>query len=159
MFKLLSNRRRRKVLVILRGCGGKKSISDLSEQIAAIENNVTVGEVTSGQRKRVYVGLYQCHLPKMDEAGVVEYDQDRGSVAPGPHIERACNYFVDTTAERDVSRFGTTAASLAAGFFVFVIVGGIQLNAVVVPLTTGLCTAIGLYVTSNIARTRFSNWE
>jgi hypothetical protein len=28
----------------------------------------------------VYIALYQCHLPKMATAGVVDFDKDRGTV-------------------------------------------------------------------------------
>jgi len=51
-----------------------------AEHIAAIENNIDTRQLDSQQRKRVYIGLYQCHLPKMDDAGVIEYNQTRGLV-------------------------------------------------------------------------------
>jgi len=37
-------------------------------------------KLTSRERKRVYVGLYQCHLPKMDGVGVIEFDKNRGTI-------------------------------------------------------------------------------
>jgi hypothetical protein len=55
-------------------------MDELAEQIAAWENDVEVGELTSQQRKRVYVSLYQTHLPKLAEAGIVNYDVDEGTV-------------------------------------------------------------------------------
>lgn len=45
-----------------------------------MENDTTVKRLSSDQRKRVYIGLYQCHLPKMDKLGVVEYDKNRGRI-------------------------------------------------------------------------------
>jgi hypothetical protein len=36
--------------------------------------------VTYKQRKRVYTSLHQTHLPALAEAGVVDYDRDRGTV-------------------------------------------------------------------------------
>ncbi|MFC7234526.1 DUF7344 domain-containing protein [Halosegnis marinus] len=56
------------------------TIRDLSEQIAAWENNVERSAVTPKERKRVYTALHQTHLPKMDRLGVVVYDNDRGTV-------------------------------------------------------------------------------
>lgn len=79
-FSVLKNRRRRRALRYLRRVGGKSCLRDLAEHVAARENDVETDELTSAQRKRVYITLYQYHLPKMDDAGIVEYDQDRGDV-------------------------------------------------------------------------------
>lgn len=56
------------------------TISDLSEHVAARENNCTVGELSSKQRERVYVSLYQTHLISMDS--VIDYDRDKGIITP-----------------------------------------------------------------------------
>jgi hypothetical protein len=85
VYELLKNERRRLVLDHLDGVEGSVSMSDLSEAVAARENGKPVAEISSDERKRVYVGLHQCHLPKMDEAGVIEFDKDRGRIAPGDH--------------------------------------------------------------------------
>uniref|UniRef100_UPI003F79622F DUF7344 domain-containing protein n=1 Tax=Halomicrococcus sp. SG-WS-1 TaxID=3439057 RepID=UPI003F79622F len=34
-------------------------------------------------RQRVYIALYQSHLPKLDEEGVIDYNQSRGIVERG----------------------------------------------------------------------------
>lgn len=81
LFHLLQNERRRRALQYLRGRSEDVvDMRDMAERIAALENDVDPVQLTSAQRKRVYVGLYQCHLPKLDEAGVVDYDKDRGTV-------------------------------------------------------------------------------
>lgn len=80
VFTVLKNQRRRRVLEFLRDEEGPVSLSDLSEYIAATENDKTVAELNSRERKRVYVGLYQCHLPMMDDAGIVAFNKDRGFV-------------------------------------------------------------------------------
>lgn len=72
-----SDRRRLVVNYLVRDADGRCTLSDLAEYIAAIENGCDVEELSSDQRKRVYIGLYQCHLPKMDDAGVIEWDKDR----------------------------------------------------------------------------------
>ncbi|RBI60821.1 hypothetical protein DMJ13_16795 [halophilic archaeon] len=53
---------------------------DIAEQVAAWENGTTVARLSSDERQRVYIPLYQSHLPKLDEEGVVNYDQNRGTV-------------------------------------------------------------------------------
>ena len=80
VFEVLKSPRRRYVLYYLRKNGGWIDLSDVTEQVAAWENDTTIGELESEQRKRVYISLYQTHLPKLDEAGVVEYDQTRGVI-------------------------------------------------------------------------------
>jgi cobalamin biosynthesis protein CobD/CbiB len=52
----------------------------LSEQIAAWENNEAIEEVTADERRRVYVSLHQTHLPRMDEAGVLQYENSRDTI-------------------------------------------------------------------------------
>nr|WP_276295859.1 hypothetical protein [Halomicroarcula sp. ZS-22-S1] len=80
IFEILKNSRRREVIKYLRERGERVSLSDLAEHVAAVENGITTAELSSSQRKRVYVGLYQCHLPKMDDIGVVEFNQNRGHI-------------------------------------------------------------------------------
>lgn len=81
MFDILSNARRRYVLHYLRQTDGPVDLGELSQELAAWENETSVEELTKQQRKRVYVSLYQTHIQKLADAGVVEYDQDSGMVA------------------------------------------------------------------------------
>ena len=80
VFELLKNPRRRMVISYLKENGNTATLSDVAEHIAASENGISVQELSSDQRKRVYIGLYQCHLPKMDNFGVVDYDKNRGTI-------------------------------------------------------------------------------
>lgn len=80
MFDVLKNRRRRRVLEFLTEQGGHTTLGDVAEYIAAIENDKPRELLSSQERKRVYIGLYQCHLPRMDRAGVVEFDRHRGTI-------------------------------------------------------------------------------
>jgi hypothetical protein len=80
IFDLLQNSRRREVLAYLLNKEETVTLSDLAEHIAALENDIEIRELNSDQRKRVYVGLYQTHLPKMDDTDVVDYNQARGLI-------------------------------------------------------------------------------
>lgn len=84
IYTLLSNRRRRNVIHSLLDDGPESSIGELATLLAAWENGCPTDEVTSKQRKRVYTALRQTHLPKLAEAGVLEYDEDRGGVELTP---------------------------------------------------------------------------
>jgi hypothetical protein len=81
VFEVLKNQRRRYVLRHLKEREEIVSLGALAEHVAAQENDKSVDTITSDERKRVYVGLYQCHLPKMDDMGIVEFNRDRGRVA------------------------------------------------------------------------------
>lgn len=82
VFDVLSNPRRRLVLHYLKQQDDRRRIElrEIVDQIAAWENDIPVEEVTGEQRNRVYTALRQSHLPKMDDAGVIEYDNLRGEV-------------------------------------------------------------------------------
>ncbi|KTG08391.1 hypothetical protein AUR64_19360 [Haloprofundus marisrubri] len=80
LFHILQNRRRRDVLWYLRGTEGSVRMRDIAEQVAAWENDTTVEALMSDQRQRVYIALYQEHLPKLDEDGVIDYNKSRGIV-------------------------------------------------------------------------------
>ena len=107
VFEILKNQRRRYVLQYLRERREPVSLSDLSEQIAAWENSKDVRTITSSERKRVYVGLYQCHLPKMDGMDVVDFNKPRAIIEPGENIEMFYSYLdtPDTTPDGQFSKY------------------------------------------------------
>lgn len=96
VFELLSNHRRRMVLYYLRQCGGSVGMKELAGQIAAMENDVPVSELTSQQRKRVYVSLYQTHLPKMADMNTIEYDKEEGVVRLTERTDEIDRYLTTT---------------------------------------------------------------
>ena len=87
LFKLLSNERRRHILCALIQEEGPLDIGSLSQEIAAREDGTAYEQVTSKDRKRVYTALQQSHLPKMDRTGVLEFDQDRGTIESTAALE------------------------------------------------------------------------
>lgn len=121
-FELLRNRRRRIVISYLVEAGERVEMSELAEHVAAVENDTTVRALSSTERKRAYVGLYQCHLPKLADAGVIEYNSDRGHAEPTPAAAELLRY-VDTEAE-DTHWAGRyqLAAGAVVGLFVVCLV-------------------------------------
>jgi hypothetical protein len=77
LYDLLSNHRRRYVLHFCKQVEGPVSLSELSEQVAAWEQDKEIGEITSAERKRVYTSLQQTHLDRLADAGIVEFDGDQ----------------------------------------------------------------------------------
>ncbi|WP_202614586.1 DUF7344 domain-containing protein [Halostella litorea] len=101
MFEILKNERRRFVLKYFEDHEGPVALGDLAEHVAAKENGKPERELTSGERKRVYVGLYQCHLPKMDDAGIVEFNRNRGRIELGENADLLTEYLeTEETEER-----------------------------------------------------------
>ena len=91
-FGILKNQRRRRVLRYLHETDGQVSLSEVAEQIAAQENDKSVKQISSAERKRVYVGLYQCHLPKMDSMEIVSFNKPRGTIELGEHAPDVYDY-------------------------------------------------------------------
>ncbi len=80
IFHLLQSHRRRLTLHYLRGTDGAVDMREVVEEVAAEEYDTTPEQLDSTRRQRVYISLYQRHLPKLDDAGIIVYDQDRGWV-------------------------------------------------------------------------------
>lgn len=101
IFETLKNERRRMVLRYLEDHEEPVSLGELAEYVAAEENDTTVAQVTSKERKCAYVGLYQCHLPKMNDMDVVEFNKNRGRVASGKNMAAVREYLTPAeTTER-----------------------------------------------------------
>ena len=101
-FHRLQNERRRLVIRYLSDGesnteDGHVRMRDVAERVAAWEHDTTVAQLDSTQRRRVYVPLYQNHLPKLDGAGVIDYDQTRDTIIPTERVDRLAR-FLDETA-------------------------------------------------------------
>jgi len=105
LFSMLRNERRREVIHYLRDHGGGPvDLRDLSEYIAALENDCDVEEVTYEQRKRVQTALYQMHLPKLAEQGIVAYDRRAGRIELASGADR-CLPYLETDRDRPHRRW------------------------------------------------------
>ncbi|KYH24634.1 hypothetical protein HAPAU_36170 [Halalkalicoccus paucihalophilus] len=80
LFHILSNSRRRDALHYLNEHDGQITMRDMAEWIAAREHNTSVSQLRSTERQPVYIALYQCHLPQLDDYGIIEYNQARGTI-------------------------------------------------------------------------------
>jgi hypothetical protein len=98
---LLQNERRRNVLRYLRGVEGPVQMRDIAEQVAAWEHDTTVAQLMSDQRQRVYIALYQSHLPKFDEEGIIDYNQSRGIVEKRPAAAELMQYLDGASEDQD----------------------------------------------------------
>ncbi|WP_440010247.1 DUF7344 domain-containing protein [Halomicrococcus sp. SG-WS-1] len=98
-------------------------MSDLAEQVAAWENDTAVDAISAAERKRVYTALYQSHLPKLDDAGIVDYNQNRGIVELSTAAEQIDPYLeMDarddiTWCKRYLALAGVGSVAVAASSF------------------------------------------
>lgn len=103
VFEILQNARRREVLSYLRGREGPVDIRDLTVYVAAAENDCPADDLEYNQRKRVHTSLYQSHLPKLADAGLVEYDRRAGTVVATPQAATFEAYLDLDCGDRDES--------------------------------------------------------
>lgn len=145
VFELLKNSRRREVLNYFEQLDTEEvAIGELAEHIAAIENDTTVENISSSQRKRVYVGLYQCHLPKMDDMDVVQFNKNRGKITLGPNAPELEEYLGTEEAEVRRWHYGYAAVSVAAA----VLFGLSQLS--VVPFLTAELVLVAVIAATSV---------
>lgn len=110
LFHLLQNERRRRALDYLRRQEGPIRMRDVVDHVAAEEHDTSPEALRSDERKRVHIALYQSHLPKLDQVGVIDYNQDRGVVTRtsladqlDPYLEAAAG---EVTGERTTTEAG-----------------------------------------------------
>lgn len=79
-FELLAHRRRRTALRCLSDHAPSISLADLAEQVAVRETGRPLPDIDPDEVLQVYLSLYHVHVPKLADAAVVEYVQDRDLV-------------------------------------------------------------------------------
>lgn len=150
IFHILQTNRRRDTIRYLLDTDGPVKMRDIAEYVAARENDKTVEELTSAERQRVYIPLYQSHLPKLDDEGIIEYNQPRGIVRPTdrlqifkPYIEATDNGSAELAYESTASRtdteyyvtaVGASLSLLFASAAGFLSIPGLLLGAIVTAL-------------------------
>lgn len=140
VFTILKNERRRRVLEYLQETDGEVSLSDLAEEIAAEENDKDVAQISSSERKRVYVGLYQCHLPKMDSMGVISFNKSRGLVELGENVDVLYDYLdtADEPLEKPWHLYSLWLSIAGAGALGAALVAGSVMTAPIVDVAVGV---------------------
>ncbi|GAA0243771.1 hypothetical protein ACFFQF_03470 [Haladaptatus pallidirubidus] len=97
---VLRNDRRREAIRYLRESGGSLTVDDLAEHIATLETDET--PAPRKVRKSVYVSLHQTHLPKLDDLGIVEYDQRSKELTLEDRV-REVEVYMEVVPQHDVS--------------------------------------------------------
>lgn len=162
IFHILQTNRRRDVIVYLLEKNEPVKMGDIAEIIAADEHETTVAELTSTQRQRVYIPLYQTHLPKLDEKGVIAYNKSRGIVRPAEGLETfrryleavdSCDGFARPETDSGRSRLTTSADDYcitAMAISVSLLVAS-AVDLLAIPGTTLATIVTALFVLATIA--------
>lgn len=120
-FNILSNSRRRYILYYLYTRGEPATIDELAGQIAAWENEIPIESLDDTARRRVYVSLYQTHLPKLDDFGIADYDRDDGTVTLTERAEEIVRYLpVEEREQRDFTWYYVGLSAVAVALLVAV---------------------------------------
>jgi DNA-binding transcriptional ArsR family regulator len=88
LFETLSHRRRRLLLSCLHE-HRRSSLADLAELVAEAESNARIEELSAERVRDVYLSLYHRHLPRLQDADLVEYDQERDVVVADDGLDDA----------------------------------------------------------------------
>lgn len=80
--ELLADERRRLFLSVMRTYGEEITLPDVAEEVAVRESGRAVTELSAERVANVYISLYHDHMPRLIEAGLIEYDQERDLVIP-----------------------------------------------------------------------------
>lgn len=90
---LLSERRRRILLRVIQESMAPVTINALA---ARVRERVPVGSSRDGRRE-VRLSLREHHLPRLEEADVVVYDESEGTIEPGPNFHTLLQALETTT--------------------------------------------------------------
>lgn len=113
IFSILSSPRRRYVLYYLRSVDEPVVLNDLADKVASWEYDKPVEDLTDQERKRVYVSLYQTHVPKLESVGLVEHDDETGEVSVTNRIYTFDDYLSEPDGEVAWQRYYLLLASLS----------------------------------------------
>ena len=83
IYAILKSTRRRMTIEYLTNEEPPVSLRGLTETLAAKENDTSKEKLSLQERRQAYTGLYQVHLPKMDDVGVIEFDKELGLIDRG----------------------------------------------------------------------------
>ncbi|WP_137285414.1 DUF7344 domain-containing protein [Halorussus salinisoli] len=86
---ICEHKHRRIVLAALADQHQSLSIDDLVEAIVRHNHHTSPSEAADKVVTRIRTGLHHVHLPKLTEAGFIQYDSERQLVEPTAQLEQA----------------------------------------------------------------------
>ncbi|WP_135807049.1 DUF7344 domain-containing protein [Halorussus marinus] len=107
VFEMLRSERRRNALYVLYRRPGPIQVSALADEVATREGV---------ELPRVATALRHVHLPKLDDAGAVEFDHETGSVRLGDDSGRLREYLTAAAADEGLTLRRASASATLSEF-------------------------------------------
>jgi len=86
-FDAVDAERRRVVISILLEDGATYTLEEMGEEVASRTDIPETEDDDTDPHERVMTSLLHHHLPRLDEEGIVRFDEDARTVAPGATID------------------------------------------------------------------------
>lgn len=155
LFEILSSTRRRRIIYHLAQEGPRLTLNQLATKIAAVETDTPEADITADERQRVYISLYQTHLPKLEEAAIVTYDEEERSVSLTDDVRDDGFFWMDVEggASRPWDRY---YAALAAVSWLFVAAVAVSLPPFATVGWTGVAVLVTLALTALVAAQQYT---
>lgn len=117
VFDAMANGRRRLAILILDEIGEPVSLRRLADLMTAVTTGDSFDSVDGTESKRVYIAMYQQHLPKLAEIGVIDIDDRVHTAWPNGETEAVAGYVRTVLRDRDPDLFVEIDRALAeAGY-------------------------------------------
>ena len=131
VFEILSSARRRRLLYHLYNRNGVATLRELAYDVAVDETGEPVEDEVE---KRLYISLYQTHIPKLEDAGIIEYDSDTREVKMTKQIHKIQNVLEseDLGEERAWVRYYAIVGIAGLALAILITVGFLELSAGIV---------------------------
>lgn len=99
-FDILADQRRCYLIDCLQECETPIALTDLAEEVAIRENDSPGTDVPAQHAERIATSLHHVHIPRLADAGVVEYDRYRAVVTlprEGEYLEQFTEHYTIAT--------------------------------------------------------------
>lgn len=87
--RVLANPRRRHTLRVVREHGEEMALPDVADEVAVREHDCPLPEVSAETVSDIYISIYHDHLPRLVDAELLRYDQERDLVRPAFEDDQA----------------------------------------------------------------------
>lgn len=152
---VLRNERRTQTLKCLSRTEEMMTVRELSERLAALETGET--PPPRNIRESAYNSLHQVHLPKLDELGIVEYEQNRKLISLADGYSQV-DLYIEAVSGDDIpwATYYWVLGVLALGTVVLSSIGTAAFAILSVPIWALLFFC--LFVFSALYHIREGNW-
>lgn len=89
LFNCLGHARRRHLITVVAAESRSISVDSVIDEIAAIESNADIQSSSDDSVDSIAVSVVHCHLPKLQNAGIVAVDGETSTVTAGDQFDDA----------------------------------------------------------------------